>query len=378
MPGSAFTPATEAVRTMAPPVSRIAFIAACRVRKAPSRLIDMTWRQSAKLVSAIGPPAPIPALTTAWVSPVRSSRSHKRSSATSPMRIWRSHGRVKAKSRSLSSSRSIRMSLRAPASASRVAVAAPMPEAAPVMSTMALVKSGMGGECNGSVSSRHPGGFSCPLGRVADPQLAQLAVEGRPADAEAPGHFGHPAAIMADREADDVGLDRLERPQIAVRVVKGDSGAVGQGRLLRGAVQGRAVEVAGSAREGRFLGDLREIGGGQRIAVAQNGGPEEGVLELADIARPAIAHQHLEPVVGDRQVAHARLLGDPGEEVAGERRDVAGAVPQGRDRHVDDVQPVIEVLAEAAAGDFLGETPVGRGDDPDIDHMDRSAADALD
>src|SRR5688572_14601732 len=145
MPGSAFTPATEAVRTMAPPVSRIAFIAACRVRKAPSRLIDMTWRQSAKLVSAIGPPAPIPALTTAWVSPVRSSRSHKRSSATSPMRIWRSHGRVKAKSRSLSSSRSIRMSLRAPASARRVAVAAPMPEAAPVMSTMAWVKSGMAG-----------------------------------------------------------------------------------------------------------------------------------------------------------------------------------------------------------------------------------------
>ena len=51
MPGSAFTPAAEAVRTIAPPwpPARIARIAACRVRKAPSRLTDSTRRHSAKL-----------------------------------------------------------------------------------------------------------------------------------------------------------------------------------------------------------------------------------------------------------------------------------------------------------------------------------------
>ena len=49
-----------------------------------------------------------------------------------------------------------------------------------------------------------------------------------------------------------------------------------------------------------------------------------------------------------------------------------------RDRHVDDVEAVIEVLAEAAAGDLLGEAPVGRRDDPDVDHVDGPAADALD
>jgi hypothetical protein len=76
---------------------------------------------------------------------------------------------------------------------------------------------------------------------------------------------------------------------------------------------------------------VREIGGGQRAAVALHGGAEQHVLELADIARPAVAHQHRERVVADRQRRMPGLLGDPGEQVAGERRDVAAAVAQRRD-----------------------------------------------
>src|SRR5919107_1035270 len=56
MPGSAFSPATEAVSTIAPPwpADLIARIAALSVRKAPSRLGDITLRHSARLVSAMG------------------------------------------------------------------------------------------------------------------------------------------------------------------------------------------------------------------------------------------------------------------------------------------------------------------------------------
>jgi cytochrome b561 len=62
---------------------------------------------------------------------------------------------------------------------------------------------------------------SCPAaetssGVLVDPQLAELAVEGRATDAEPPGHFGHPPAIMADREADHVRLDLLQRAQVSV------------------------------------------------------------------------------------------------------------------------------------------------------------------
>ena len=49
-----------------------------------------------------------------------------------------------------------------------------------------------------------------------------------------------------------------------------------------------------------------------------------------------------------------------------------------RDRHVDDVEPVIEILAEAAGGDLVGEAAVGGGDDADVDGLGDAAADALD
>src|SRR3546814_13415115 len=92
--------------------------------------------------------------------------------------------------------------------------------------------------------------------------------------------------------------------------------------------------------------DLREIGVGQRGVVAQYGGAEQRVLELADIARPVIVHQQPDRVVGDPDRAQPRLLGDPREQVARERGNVAGALAQRRDRHLDDVEPVIESLAE--------------------------------
>ena len=56
-------------------------------------------------------------------------------------------------------------------------------------------------------------------GGGVDAELAQLAVERRAADAEAPRDFGHAAAVMADGEADDVGLDLFQRPQMAVVAV---------------------------------------------------------------------------------------------------------------------------------------------------------------
>ena len=58
--------------------------------------------------------------------------------------------------------------------------------------------------------------------------------------------------------------------------------------------------------------------------------------------------------------------------------NVAVPVAQRRDRHVDDVEPVIEVLAEAAGGDLFGQAAVGGGDDPDVDRLGDAAADALD
>src|ERR1017187_5940689 len=58
---------------------------------------------------------------------------------------------------------------------------------------------------------------------------------------------------------------------------------------------------------------------------------------------------------------------EPSQEVLRQDRDVALARPERRDDDVDDVDSVVEILPEAAAGDLGLEVAVGRGDEADID-----------
>src|SRR3954451_171003 len=89
-----------------------------------------------------------------------------------------------------------------------------------------------------------------------DPQVAELAVKGRAADAEAAGDFGHPAAIMADGEADDVGLDIFEHPQMAVAGEQSDLGRAGN-HLFAARFAERGREVSAAAGIARLDGDVR-------------------------------------------------------------------------------------------------------------------------
>src|SRR3546814_12739660 len=118
---------------------------------------------------------------------------------------------------------------------------------------------------------------------------------------------------MADGKADDVGLDSLEAPEVPVRLVERDAGAAGEGSTAGRAVQYLGMIIVGALVVGRFLRDVREIGSGQRIAVAQHGGPEQGVLQLADIARPAIGHEDSseERRVGKESVSTVRSRWSP-------------------------------------------------------------------
>src|SRR3546814_9876133 len=59
--------------------------------------------------------------------------------------------------------------------------------------------------------------------RRVDPQIAQFAIQRRSPDPQPPRDFAHPAAIMADGQADDIGLDFFQRAQIAVGQKQGDA-----------------------------------------------------------------------------------------------------------------------------------------------------------
>ena len=109
------------------------------------------------------------------------------------------------------------------------------------------------------------------------------------------------------------------------------------------------------------------------LLVALQRGAEQHAGELADVARPAVAHQHRERVVADRQRLEAGLLGEAGEQVPRERRDVAAAVAQRRQDDGGRADPLgkpgVEVVGQRAAA--------GR-DHADVDRIAAVEADRAD
>src|SRR4051812_34319984 len=146
-------------------------------------------------------------------------------------------------------------------------------------------------------------GRRLPLGGGVDPEVAELAVERRAADPEAPCDFRHSAPVVTDRKPDDVGLDLFERPKMALAGIQCDARCARDGFLAaRMAQAGREIRLA--AREARLNGDVREILGGEGPAFAMQACAEQYAGQLANVARPAVAHQQSERVVADRQRSH--------------------------------------------------------------------------
>ena len=120
---------------------------------------------------------------------------------------------------------------------------------------------------------------------------------------------------------------------------------------------------------GRFSGSITGPGGGDHRLL-------DDVLELAHVPRPVVGEQPRQGQPRDRP-ARQPALGQLLEEVLHEQRDVLEPVAERGQLDREDVEPVVQVLAEPAGGDGLGEVDVRRGDDPAIGLDRLGAADAL-
>src|SRR2546425_4903639 len=103
----------------------------------------------------------------------------------------------------------------------------------------------------------------------------------------------------------------------------------------------------------------------------------DGVLKLADVAGPRVAHEPLHHIGRNRLDAPAETSGVVRDEVAHEKRDILGPLAKGREIDRKDVQPVVEIGAKLSRLDQLLERPVRRGDDPDVAPDRVRAADPL-
>src|SRR5262249_39334838 len=178
-------------------------------------------------------------------------------------------------------------------------------------------------------------GFRCPPQRNSrdakaatqerelplEPVLLELAPERRPSD---PQRFSRARVVAPEA------LESLE-----------DVHALGLGERRLPRQLRRGTEL----KPGRDVG--RQVLGLDAVAPGQDGRALDRILELAHVARPRVAEQPLDRLGRESQLA-AELAARAGEEVLGEGRDVLAAIAERRQDHLDDVQPVEEVLAEAA------------------------------
>ena len=110
-------------------------------------------------------------------------------------------------------------------------------------------------------------------------------------------------------------------------------------------------------------------------AVGEHPGVEEHVLELADVAGPGERAEALEGGAGDAAPIAVVAGGEDAEEVVDEHGQVVEALAERGDADLDDVEAVVEILAEEAGLDHGREIAVGGGDDPGVDRLLARAAD---
>src|SRR5213080_1240156 len=206
-----------------------------------------------------------------------------------------------------------------------------------------------------------------PLGLAAQPVLLaaqrvelHLAVQRRRVDQGVLGGEVDAAAILAEYARQVV---LLRPPQVLLE------------RHLVVVVAVAAVAVRGLLADPAVAGqvDLADDG----PARTQDGALDH-VAELAHVARPRVAHELREGLVGDAVDALLARHLAVAQELADQKRDVLDALAQRRDAYRHHVDTVVEVLAHPALGHRLRQLHVGGRDDPHVDLDAAVGAELLD
>src|SRR5215831_13733327 len=157
-----------------------------------------------------------------------------------------------------------------------------------------------------------------PLSALLEPIGFQTSIQRAAGNSEQLGRLADVSVALSERPLDQEALRLLERHLLEVA------------RRLRAWAQ-------------------RQIAGSQVVATGQERGSFHGVLQLPDIARPAVLQKRPQCLVGKSQPASPILARLAVENGARQRHDVVAPVAQRRQLELDGVEPVEQVLAKPAA-----------------------------
>jgi hypothetical protein len=104
--------------------------------------------------------------------------------------------------------------------------------------------------------------------------------------------------------------------------------------------------------------------GVHHLVVAEQHGPFDDVGQLAHVAGPGVARQHVERAGRDPAGALAVVAGELGQEIVGQQRNVGLTVAQVRHHDREAAQAVEQVGAESVVRDRAFEARFRGGDYP--------------
>ena len=207
-----------------------------------------------------------------------------------------------------------------------------------------------------------------PLDLAVDRRLAQADHRGRIADVSPrlPERFLDRLLLHLVHEAQRIDARRFRQREVELGR-RDDAGfrEFGRGRCLR------RWNHLGLHFLPQHLG--ADFGRG-----AEDRHPLDQVFQLPDVAGPIVL-RHLGQRLGrEVEVDPAVVQGRPLQEAAGQLGNVFLPLPQRRHPDGDDVQPVVEVLAELSLADPVEQVAVGRRHDAHVDLDPLGATDSLD
>src|SRR2546429_1202210 len=110
-----------------------------------------------------------------------------------------------------------------------------------------------------------------------------------------------------------------------------------------------------------------QVANGEDLAIAQDHGALDDVLELAHVALPGVSDERAQSVAIDTLHLAAEFQVELAYEMIRKQRDVLPMLPKRRQCDMDDIQAIEEITAESPGLDFLVEIPVGACDHANID-----------
>ena len=103
------------------------------------------------------------------------------------------------------------------------------------------------------------------------------------------------------------------------------------------------------------------------FVAAQQHRPFDAVFQLPDVAGPVVGHEHVDGRGRDAPDVLVVLAAVLLDEIVRQKQDVGLALTQGGEVYREDVEPIVQVLAEAAPADQLFELEVGGRDQAYVD-----------